>query len=127
MGEQYKFAGGGIECGESHEHTLIREVKEETGLTVKPETIREFGSVLRVQRSLCNDDTIFEQENFYYFCETENEISEQNLDEYENDEHFVLEYIEPEKAIDVNRNHKHFGYDQALIEREARVLEKLIN
>ena len=124
--DYYKFAGGGIEEGESHEAALIREVMEETGLAVKPETIHEFGSVLRIQKSLYEENTIFEQENFYYFCSTDSEILPQNLDEYEKDERFTLEYIEPEKAIEVNRTHEHFGYDRALIEREAMVLEELI-
>lgn len=124
--DYYKFPGGGIEDGESHESALIREVREETGLAVRPETIREFGSVLRIQKSLYAENTIFEQENFYYFCETDDEILSQNLDVYESDEQFTLEYTETEKAIEVNRTHEHFGYDSALIEREAMVLEKLL-
>ena len=39
----YAFPGGGIEEGEDFYHALIREVREEVGLIVKPETIKEFG------------------------------------------------------------------------------------
>ena len=45
--DYYKFPGGGIEADESHEQTLIREVSEETGLSIVPESIAELGSVLR--------------------------------------------------------------------------------
>ena len=64
----YKFPGGGIHEDEDKREALLREVKEEVGLTVIPESIKEYGSVLRRQRSDRDPDTIFEQENFYYFC-----------------------------------------------------------
>lgn len=37
--DYYKFPGGGIEPGEEQEATLIREVKEESGLVVIPATM----------------------------------------------------------------------------------------
>ncbi len=48
----YKFPGGGIRDEEDKMLALIREVKEEVGLTVIPGSIREFGSVMRRQRRL---------------------------------------------------------------------------
>ena len=125
--DYYKFPGGGIENGESHIQTLIREVCEETGLSVKPQSVTELGSVLRVQRSLVDPTVVFEQENFYYICEAADSVDEQSLDDYEREEEFRLEFVSPEKAIEVNRSHEHFGYDAALIEREALVLEYLID
>jgi 8-oxo-dGTP pyrophosphatase MutT (NUDIX family) len=125
--DYYKFPGGGIENNENHIGTLIREVLEETGLTVIPESISPLGSVLRVQRSNINCNEIFEQENFYYTCRTANSINAQSLDEYELLEGFRLEYVEPQYAININRTHYHSDYDAQLIERETRVLEYIIN
>ncbi|MBR5165791.1 MAG: NUDIX domain-containing protein [Ruminococcus sp.] len=125
--DYYKFPGGGIEADESHKQTLIREVSEETGLSIVPESIAELGSVLRVQKSRTNENEIFEQENFYYTCNVENSVSAQSLDEYELEEGFRLEYVSPEKAIEVNRTHDHSDYDAMLIEREALVLEYLLD
>ena len=48
--DYYKFPGGGIEKGESPEQTLQREVAEEAGLQVIPQSIREYGLVHRVQK-----------------------------------------------------------------------------
>ena len=40
--DYYKFPGGGIDDGETHTATLVREVREETGLNVLPESVREY-------------------------------------------------------------------------------------
>ncbi len=123
--DYYKFPGGGIEGDEAHEATLIREVKEETGLTVRPESIKEYGFVLRLQKSDCLENTIFEQENFYYTCEVSEETGEQKLDDYEAEEGFTLEFVTPEEAICTNQNCHCTEWDKAMVERETRVLEGL--
>lgn len=123
--EYYKFPGGGIEGDEAHAATLIREVKEETGLTVKPETIKEYGFVLRLQKSDWLENTIFEQENFYYTCEVTEEAGEQKLDAYEAEEGFTLEFLTPEEAIRANKNCHCTEWDKAMVERETRILEGL--
>ncbi len=48
--DYYKFPGGGIDEGETHSDTLIREVFEESGLMVIPESIKEYGLVLRKEK-----------------------------------------------------------------------------
>lgn len=127
--DYYKLPGGGIEEGEAHEATLIREVKEESGLVVKPESIREFGYVRRIEKGKIED--IFIQDNYYYLCEAR-EITEQKLDDYEAEEKFTLEYVFPEHAIERNRNgdHKDKVASQTfsgMLERENRVLELVIH
>jgi len=119
----FKFPGGGIESGEDNISALTREVHEETGLTVDTNSIREFGSVLRVQLSTYSPDTIFEQENYYYICDVSDTPDAQELDDYELEEGFTLSYVTPKEAIKANRCNDHGDYDAALIEREARVLE----
>ncbi len=123
--DYYKFPGGGIEAGENHEAALIREVQEETGLRIIPDSIKEYGSVLRIQKSTYNDNEIFEQENYYYLCDVDDGLAARNLDDYESDEGFKLEYVMPDYARDINRTHDHNGYDSILIEREAKMLEML--
>lgn len=125
--DYYKFPGGGIEDNETHSKALIREVLEETGLTVIPESIKEYGSVLRIQKSAIAENTIFEQENFYYLCGTGSSVTAQKLDDYEDDEGFTLEFVSPGHAIDVNRTRFHGEGKDEMIERETRVMELLLS
>lgn len=127
--DYYKFPGGGAEQGENHYATLIREMKEETGLTIIPESIKEYGLVHRQQKGQKED--IFIQDNYYYFCETEEWTDAQTLDDYEADERFTLEFVTPQHAIIVNTNGNHGEESQndvfnVMLERENRVLKMLM-
>lgn len=120
----YKFPGGGIHEDEDKKEALIREVREEVGLIVKKETICEFGSVLRKQKSNYTKNTIFMQENFYYTCEVRDEIVSQNLDAYESDAEFVLRFVDLDEAILVNAAYQSEDFfNEIMIKREKRVLE----
>ena len=123
--DYYKFPGGGIEKNEDKISSLMREVLEETGLTVIPQSIKEYGMVHRIQKGDYED--VFIQDNFYYLCEVEEEIKKQKLDDYEKDEMFTLEYVSPEKIIKTNRECKYSEADQIMLDRECRVLEILQN
>jgi len=129
--DYYKFPGGGIEGDESYEAALIREVKEETGLTVNPSSIKEYGMVRRSQKGK-KEGTVFVQNNYYYFCEVLEGNEGQCLDDYESEEGFTLEYVMPEKVIETNRNADHGekngdNFYQLMIERDARIMERLIS
>lgn len=124
--DYYKFPGGGIEQGESPVDAMIRETHEEAGLVVKPETVKEYGYVHRIQRSNSDATECFVQDNFYYLCEVEKEIAAQKLDGYESEEAYTLEVVPPETAIGKNRSVGQTPYAQEMFEREARVLELLM-
>ena len=121
----YKFPGGGIEAGESYLEALCREVREEAGLQVKKETIQEYGIVPRMEKGRRGET--FVQDNFYYTCQTEQEPLSQELDDYEQEEGFILEFVDPLQAIVINRYADHGPKNQNMLEREARVLEILLN
>lgn len=127
--DYFKFPGGGIDEGESHHETLIREVREESGLIVIPGSVTEYGYVLRKEKGRTED--LFIQENFYYFCDVQDDVQAQKLDPYEADEEFTLEWVRPETAIETNLHHDHKEkgqpFAQHMIVREAGVLQLLID
>ena len=100
---------------------------QEAGLTVIPDSIREYGYVHRIQKSTVEEDEFFIQDNYYYLCDVEEGVRPQKLDDYESDEHFTLEYVTPENAILNNRTKDHGPKDPVMLEREARVLEMLLS
>ena len=124
--DYYKFPGGGIENGENPVDAMIRETREESGLVVKPETIKEYGYVHRIQKSDEDEADCFIQDNYYYLCEAEETIVSQDLDGYEAEELYTLEFVDSETAIGKNRNVTQTPHNQMMFEREARVLELLM-
>ena len=121
----YKFPGGGIEQGETPEQALVREVREESGYFVRPETIEEYGSVLRRNRDNKDPEAIFEQQNFYYFCEIGDERVPVVQEDYEIEEAFEPVWVEfLTRLTRCNREAiRRGGGDAALIEREMRVFD----
>lgn len=128
----YKFPGGGIHEGEEKTAALIREVSEETGLEVIPESIEEAGLVHRIMQSEMFSKTIFIQDSFHYFCSVKTGvdgkplIKNQKLDDYEKDDGFELRIVSVDEAIQTNL---HFKSDNPakldMIARETLVMEKL--
>ena len=114
-----------MEKSEEQTETLIREVREESGLIVIPESIKEYGMVHRVQKGKYGDT--FVQDNYYYFCDTREEPMSQCLDDYEAEAEFTLQFVDPLEAIRVNRDIPRDYWDSVMLEREARVLEMLVN
>ena len=125
--DYYKFPGGGIENGENLIEAMIRETREEAGLIVIPETIKEYGYVHRIQKSDTDPNECFVQDNYYYFCDAMEALSSQELDDYEAEESYELVFVDPETAIKANRVVKESPYNPMMLEREARVLEMLIS
>lgn len=124
--DYYKFPGGGIENNENPIDAMIRETREESGLVVKPETIKEYGYVHRVQKSDLDETECFVQDNYYYLCEVEEHMIAQKLDEYEFKEAYTLEFIDSETVIRKNRDVMQTPYNQTMLEREAKIIELLM-
>lgn len=122
----YKFPGGGIEAGEEPVAAMIRETREEAGLTVIPESVREYGLVHRIQRGVKDENECFIQDNFYYLCDAEAEILPPQMEDYEEEAGFTLEFVDARHAIRTNRESALDSEYHTMLHREARVLELLL-
>ena len=124
--DYYKFPGGGSNKNETPVEAMIRETREEAGLIVIPESVKEYGYVHRIQRSDRDQSQCFVQDNYYYLCEVRDEKVPQKLDGYEAKESYTLEYVEPDTVIKKNRSAVNNPYNPLMLEREALVIETLI-
>ena len=120
----YKFPGGGIKQNETYADALIRETREETGLNINMDSIKEFGMILEKRKSTLKSDEIFEQRSYYYLASVDDLVHEQCLEDYEAELGFVLEWVDIDTAYEVNmiigKN-----YDAKFLLREAFVLNLL--
>ncbi len=117
----YKIPGGGIEPGEDAVTAMIREIREEVGLAVIPETVREFGNVHRVSKGPNN--TIFVQENYYYFCDVYEGQQQPDYTPSELKEQYEPRFVSLEEAIRVNEQHADDASLAVKLEREIRVMK----
>lgn len=121
---EVKLPGGGQERGEDDAATLIREVLEETGFQVQPDSIRPFGQV--VERRLSrHEPMIWHQVNRYYFCTVD---GEQQACQYSaNEQRYGMRqvWLPLEEAIRVNRQMVLREGCNPWNQREVRVLEML--
>ena len=65
---EVKLPGGGMEPGEEDYQVLLREVKEETGYNVIPESIKSFGEIEEKRLSV-HVPMIWHQINRLYVCD----------------------------------------------------------
>ena len=118
---EVKLPGGGAEPGEDDNRTLIREVKEETGYDVIPESVIPFGEI-EEKRLSSHEPMIWHQTNRLYFCEVS---SAQGACEYSESEkkygfHEVLYTLE--EAIEKNEKMISHEGTQAWNQREYNTL-----
>lgn len=123
----YKFPGGGIHDDEDKVAALIRETAEETGLEVIPESVIECGVVGRRQKSIVTGNTVFSQDNFYYFCDVKSLVpGAQNLDDYEAEDGFEFKITTIDDAVEANMHMTSTDpFDFVMAYREARILNML--
>lgn len=119
----YKFPGGGMEGNETHEETLIREMQEETGYHVLPKSMREGIKVK--ERRKGEPDDIMEMESYYYFCAIDETAGERNLDAYEKEYDYQVDWLPLEEII--RRNELVENYENIpWIVRETMVMKEMI-
>ena len=99
----YKLPGGGIEPGEGHMDTLLREVREETGLVVIVNSVCELGEIEEIRQDIFQPDTKFICHTYYYLCQVTEEVLPLQLTQSEQEKGYRLAWATAEEICKANR------------------------
>lgn len=121
---EVSLPGGGQDEGESDADTLIREIREETGCSVIPDTIRPFGYIEEKRRDFksYHEGRIFHQISRLYFCEVSAKCGETDLSEQEKSYGMRTTLYTLDEAIAKNRAMLDNVGELAWNQREYRTL-----
>ena len=123
----YKFPGGGVKAGETHQQALNRELQEETGRNLALQC-GLLGTALELDLSTEIRVSSFRMISFYYLCTLEARIQPLSLEPYEQSLGFTPVWISPAEALRCNEK---LAADSRKstpfwLEREIEVLRLLI-
>ena len=116
------FPGGHVEPGESFVASVIREVQEESGLVVIPESIREIGEIVERRRDIFEPDKIYVCHSCFFFCDAAEELAQTHMTASEIAKGFKLEWATPEEILAGNTP---FEQTQPWSYRDSRFIRML--
>jgi 8-oxo-dGTP pyrophosphatase MutT (NUDIX family) len=120
----YKFPGGGVDDGESHEQALARELREECGVSLLS-VDGELGVVIEYNIPKEAEFDVFKMTSHYYFCQAGDGFGTQKLDEYEKNLGFKPVWVDIDHALSTNRSLLNSDKIPEWLRREIFVLEYL--
>lgn len=99
----FQFPGGHLEKNETLEQGLKREIKEETGINIKETNLKPFEKITYYSKNYRNSELNRKNEIYYFSIYTDEKanINNTNLDNWEKEGNYKIEYINLEKVEQV--------------------------
>ena len=110
-----------MDKGETYHEALMREVKEETGLIVRPESIREIGEVIEVREDIYKAGVKYIAHSYHYYCDVEDEVTETSMTESELRRGYHLAWESIDEIIRSNETNR----KDAWVDRDTTFLKWL--
>ncbi|TCM50220.1 NUDIX domain-containing protein [Kribbella sp. VKM Ac-2568] len=121
----YKFPGGGVEGRESIAAALQREFLEECGLP-GVEIGLAIGITTEYLRAIEPEYEVFKQTSHYFYCTSDSEPSEPELEGYEAELELEPRWVTVSEALEANRAVRAGGIGvMRWLDREIQVLSHL--